>query len=375
MNTFLSSAQQAQKDKYATYAKQEIEPVAVKLESRSLSLKDVLKKLGRDGYLGMTVEREFGGQGGSLLDWVLFAEAVGEFEPGLGLTLSAHISVVELLRKYGSETQKSRYLPLLQRGEVIGAFALNEDDAGSDCSRLATTLAAKGGKAALSGEKIWVVNGSLAGLFVVAAKESDSSSIALYLVDGADAATLKVKGGPKTLGLRSAYADEVEFAEHPVAEDEKLSGDANEQISFALDVAKTILAASSVGLVKAALTASVEHARVREQFGKTIGQFQGVQWKLADMSAECSAARLLTYRAAVSFDENPDEFRTHAAMCKLFASRTARLHSGEAIQVLATKGISEESPLERFYRDAKLMEICQGTSEIQKVLISDELKV
>lgn len=377
MNTFLSSSQETLKEQYLAYARQEIEPIARRLEDGEIPLKDVLARLGQAGYLGITIAREYSGQGLGLVEQVLFVEAVSQYEPGLGLTLSSHAQVIELIKRFGTDVQKSRYLPLLARGEAVGAFAINEADAGSDHSRVASKASSKGDSFVLDGEKIWVVNGRIASLFVVAAREGDGegSALSLFLVDGSDAKSIKIESGPLKLGLRSATTDNVVFNQHSIAASQKLAGAGNEQINFAMDVAKVIVSAAAVGLVESALSLAVVHAKSREQFGKPIAQFQGVQWKIADMSMESAAARLLTYRAAWSQEGCPEEFSKHAAMCKLFSSKVARFHSGEAIQVMGTRGISEESPLERFYRDAKLMEICQGTSEIQKVIIADELKV
>ncbi|HEY9785635.1 MAG TPA: acyl-CoA dehydrogenase family protein [Candidatus Obscuribacterales bacterium] len=378
MNTFLSSSQQALMDQYRAFAKKEIAPVARDLESQSLSLKDFLQKLGQSGYLSIAIPKEYGGQGGSLISQAIFAEVVGEYEPGLGLTLSSQAAVVEVLKKYGSENQKSRYLPLLARGEIFASLLVGEEKAGSDYEALETTAVLTVDGALIDGRKTWVVNGRIASLMIVAAREvkdGHKENIALWLVDSSEAHTVKVEPGPQKLGLRSAFTDNVILSKHPVPQNARLAGDGCEQITFALDVGKVILSAAAVGLAQAALDLAVNHARSREQFGTTIGQFQGVQWKLADLSTESQAARLLTYRAALSIDESPDQFGQFASMCKLFSSRVARLHSGEAMQVLGTRGISEDSPLERFYRDAKLMEICQGTSEMQKVRIADELKV
>lgn len=373
MNTFLSSSQEALKEQYEKYATEEIMPVAKDLESGKTSIKEFLQKLGQTGFLGLTIAKEYGGASGSFLDQALFVEAACEHEGGLGLALSAHFQVVELIKRYGDDRQKSRYLPLLARGEAVGAFCLNEEKAGSDYSLIEALATTKEESPKLTGKKLWVVNGKIASLFVVAARDEESGKISLWLVDAGKG--VKVTEGAKKLGLRSASADMVEFADYKLAEGSLLEGDGKEQVEFALDTAKTILAMAALGIAEGSMKLAVDHARVREQFGRTIGAFQGVQWKIADMSTEIAASRALALRAAWAFDENKEEFRKFAAMAKLLSSKTARMHTGEAIQIMGASGIVEDSPTERFYRDAKMMEICQGTSEIQKVIIAEELKV
>lgn len=373
MNTFLSSAQQALKDQYQAFAREHVANNARALAQRSLNCKEFLQKLGQAGYLGITVPKEYGGQGGSFINTILFAEAVSEYEAGLSLTLAAHTAVIELLKKYGTDSQKSRYLPLLARGECIGATLFNEEQAGTDFKAAATVLTDN----ALTGKKTWVVNGDIAGLGVVLAKEGSADHARkLYLVDLAHADSLSISENRDKLGLRSASTNDIEFKAHKVQPDAVLAGaDADEQVLYALDISKVIISAGAVGLVEGALAQSAQYANTREQFGEKIAQFQAIQWKLADISVEGQASRLLTYRAAWSKDEEPGQFHVHSAMCKWFAAKVARLQSGEALQIMGAHGISDQSPLERAYRDAKVMELCEGTSEWQKIVIAEELGV
>ncbi len=375
MNTFLSSSQEALREQYEKYAAEEIQPLAKDLEQGKASLKEFLQKLGQTGFLGLTIAKEYGGASGSFLDQALFVEAACEHEAGLGLALSAHFQVVELIKRYGDDRQKSRYLPLLARGEAVGALCLNEEKAGSDYSLIECEATTKQESPKLTGKKLWVVNGKIATLLVVVARDQETGKLSLWLVDSGDSKSIKVTAGAKKLGLRSASADQIEFAETKLAEGSRLEGDAVQQIEFALDTAKTVLAMASIGMCAGAMKLAVDHARTRQQFGKNIGAFQGIQWKLADMSTDVAAARMLALRAAWAFDEAAEDFRKYAAMAKLLTSKTARFQTGEAIQVMGASGIVEDSPAERFYRDAKMMEICQGTSELQKVVIAEELKV
>lgn len=379
MNTFLSASQETLKEKYLDFAKKHIEPQAKALEEHKSSLREFLKIVGQAGYCGITVPKEFGGQGGTLLDLVLFVESTCRYEPGLGMTLACHAAAVELIKKYGSETQKARFLPLLATGEIIATTAFAEEQAGTDWQAVETTAHIDSGKLVLNGKKVWTVNAEIAGLIVVLAKTGDKLSLVLLNLnpDAKEAGDVIIGPDKARLGLRSCYVNDIEFKKLTVTEDGLLGTDeqALAMSHYVMDVAKAVLAASCIGLTESALEEAVDHARNRQQFGVNIGQFQGIQWKLADMSVELQGARLQTYRAAWAHDERPDDFRRFSAMAKLFASKVARVHSGEAMQVLSTFGLTADSALERFYRDAKMTEICLGTSESQKLVLVKELGI
>lgn len=378
MNTFLSVSQESLKENYQAFAKDVIEPKAKSLEEHKVSLKEMLKTIGQSGYCGITVPKEFGGHGGSLLDLVLFVESISRYEPGLGMTFACHTSAIELIKKFGSDTQKARFLPLLATGESIATVAFAEENAGTDWQAVETTALPEAGKLVLNGKKVWTVNAEIADLMVVLARSSEKLSLVLVNLnpDVIAGGAITFSQDKARLGLRSCYLNDVEFKGLKVNEDMLvLDGQAISMAHYVMDVAKAVLSASCIGLTEAALDASVDHARNRKQFGVNIGQFQGIQWKLADMSTELEGARLQTYRAAWAHDERPDDFRRFSAMAKLFAAKVAKVHSGEALQVLGTFGISADSSLERFYRDAKMTEICLGTSEAQKLVLVDELGI
>lgn len=377
MNTFLSSAQEKVAGSYADFARQVVAPVAVALESGEHCLRDFMQEIGQAGFLGVTVPQEYGGQGQPFINAVLFIEAVSRYEPGLGLTLASHFAFVEVLKRYASDRHKSRYLPLLARGELFAAFAVSEKNAGSDFEALETRLDQAGGKLSVTGEKVWVVTGEIAALFLILARSGSEASLALALMDAGEAPTLAVLPGSQRLGLRSAIVNEIRLAAHEApAEGLLATGEkAREVILFAMDAAKTALSASAVGLASGALDLAAEHARQRKQFGAEIGQLQAVQWKIADHATETTAAQLIVYRAGWAMDEMPAQFRKLAAMAKWFAARVARVHSGEALQILASAGLCSGSPAERFYRDAKMMEIVYGTTEMQKVSLATELGI
>jgi len=377
--TFLSSAQEAIIEKYMAFAAESVAPLVKGLETHSVCLKDFMQNLGQKGFLGISVPREYGGQGNPFIFTALFVEAVSSHEAGLGLSLANHYALMEVVKKFGSETQKSRYLPLLSRGELLGTLAFSEETAGTDYKAVTSSLQRSADGFLLNGKKTWVVNGELAGLALVLSKNLDgeSAALAISLVDCSDKEQVQCSGDKGRLGLRSAYVNNVDFCDCKVSAENLIDAkfNAEEVAVFAMDVAKTILAAAAVGLTSGALNAAVEHARKRQQFGTNIGQFQGVQWKLADISTELEGSRLQVLRASWSMEGEPEKFSTYAAMCKWFAARTARFHSGEALQIMGAVGLSDDCPLEKFYRDAKAMEICLGTSEAQKMQLVDLLEI
>jgi alkylation response protein AidB-like acyl-CoA dehydrogenase len=378
MNTLLSSAQEAAKAQYTAFAVEHIAPIAKALDERKVNFSEFWSKVGHASLLGLSVPKEYGGHSLPFVNAVLLTEAFSEYEPGTSLSLASHIAVTEVLGKYGTAAQKSRYLPLLARGETLGTLAIAEEQAGSDFKAVGSKVVSEGGKLLLTGKKLWVVNADIASTCLVLALD-EADELGLYFVDLAPASTLEISADRPKLGLRSASTNNVQFTNHPLHAEALLGGGegdgAEKQMQFALDVAKTLIAAGALGLTESSLVLASEHARKREQFGAPIAQLQAIQWKLADISTEMRAARLMTYRAAWAKDEGIADFRKDAAMCKALATKVARVQSAEALQVLGAIGLTTDHPLERFYRDAKVMEIAEETSEIQKQLIANELGV
>lgn len=373
MNTFLSAAQKSLQEQYLKFVNEVVAPHAADLDAGKACSKDMLTKLSQAGYLGITVPKELGGQGGDLLDAVLFVEALAGHSAGLAMALASHFSVIEVISRYGAEL-KTRYLPLLARGEMIGAQAFSEDKAGSDLSGCQTSFSSSSSSAAdakLTGTKTWVVNADMPALFAVLAK--DENGFKVFLVDSQNNA-LALSERKSTMGFRSARFFDVEF-KGAKASAEALSGDGLVIAAAALDLSKVLIAGAALGLMNVGIKLAAERANSREQFGAPIAKYQGVQWKLADFSTESAASQMLTYRAAWSHAAEPEEFRKYAAMAKSYASRSARLHSAEAVQIFGVMGISCDEPLERIYRDAKLTEVLEGTSEVQKVILKEQLGV
>jgi alkylation response protein AidB-like acyl-CoA dehydrogenase len=372
VNTLLSSAQQAQLDQFNSYARQHLAPLVDKLIAHEACLKEFLQKLGQDGYLGLSVPKEFGGTGGNLLETALLVEALGDFDPGLGLTIGNHVAVIEVLKRFGTDQQKSKYIPLLARGEMFATMAFSEENAGTDFENVSATVS---GAHELNAAKRWVVTGDFANVFLVLARDSEGQPVVVLVDRPSSGDSFKLVRERKLMGMQSAYVNDIEFKGCKFAAENKFAGNARDIALFAMDVSKVVLAAAGLGMLNSSRDKAVEHGRERQQFGQNIGQFQGVQWKLADMECERVASTLLIYRAALSIDEAPEEFRKYASMCKWYAIRAARFHSGEAIQILGADGLEAGGVLPRFYDDAKVMEIAQGTAEFQKLLLVKELNI
>jgi alkylation response protein AidB-like acyl-CoA dehydrogenase len=367
VNTFLSTQQKALQDKYQTFANEEIAPFTKELETCSFDLKKLFEKIGQLGYLKYT----------TLLDVTLFVETISQYDSGLALTVSQHIALIEVIKKYGTENQKAAYLPLLEEAKVIGTLAFSEKNAGVDYQAVETSAETTGDNYVLNGEKTWVVNGALSNLFLVLAKSGQGLSLLLVDKREGNSSTLNIGPNIAKLGLSSAYTNDIVFSNVKTSSQNKIANKEPVQniALYALDVAKVILAAGSIGMLANALNIALEHARQRKQFGQNIGQFQGIQWKIADFGTELEGAKLQVYRAAWSHDHDSGSFFTYSAMAKLSATKAARIYTGESIQILGAKGISLDTPLERFYRDAKVMEICLGTSEFQKILLTEALAI
>lgn len=385
MNTLLNLGQKQLQDQFQLFAWQYLAPLAKPLAEHKASILEFLQKLGEAGYFGITVPGEYGGQGAPFINSVLLVEALAAYEPGVALSIANQVAACEILKQFGTQKQRTRYLPLLARAESIAAIAFTEEDAGTDFAAVQSKIIAADGGLMLVGKKIWVVNAQFSNVAVVLAACDSAitggAEIGLVLVDlNLDKSEIiKISANREKLGLRSAFTNDLEFIEYPLTIEAVLPAASesavHEQVLYTFDIIKVLLAAACIGLTAGAFGQAVEHACDRKQFNEAIGNFQGLQWKLADASCDLDAARLLTYRAACAKDENVYDFRRDAAMCKLLSAKIARLHSGEVLQILATRGIGPESSIARFYCDAKMMEIFGTTAEFQKILLTKELDI
>src|SRR3954468_23641041 len=355
------------------FAQAEIEPNAGTWDREHGFPRELLGKLGELGLLGVCIPEEYGGAGADFLSYILVLEELSRADAGVGVTVAVHTSAVTLpILTFGSEEQKSRFVPPLARGEVIGAFALTEPEAGSDAGSLRTRADATADGWTITGAKQWITNGRYAGTFLLFARTDESTDgargVSAFILD---ADHVRVTRDEEKLGLNSSATNDIVVEGAEVARD-RLLHEENKGFNVAmatLDGGRIGIAAQALGIAQAAYDVARVYAQERHAFGKRIGDFQAIQWKLADMSTEIDAARMLVYRAA--WLKATGKAHTEAgAKAKLFASEMARRQTAEAIQVLGGYGYTKEFPVERYYRDAKITEIYEGTSEIQRLVIA-----
>ncbi len=365
----LTDEQREIRDMARRFADEQIAPNAAAWDRDHTFPRDLFSEMGELGLMGICVPEEYGGAGTDYLSYVLVMEELSRADAGVGVTLAVHLGAGMLpILDWASEEQKQRYLPPLASGEEICAFALTEPEAGSDASNLRT----KAADGRITGMKQWITNGSYASTFTVFAKDDDipTRPITAYLVRG-DAPGFAVTREEEKMGMNSSSTADIVLEDTP---GEQL-GEAGKGMRIALktlDGGRIGIGAQAVGIAQAALDLATAYAKERVAFGGPIGRFQAIQHKLAEMQTEIEAARALVWRAARLKDAGLPH-TIEGAQAKLFASGVARRQTGEAIQVLGGYGYTKEFPAERFYRDAKVTEIYEGTSEIQKLVIARAL--
>jgi alkylation response protein AidB-like acyl-CoA dehydrogenase len=355
------------------FAQAEIEPHAAEWDREHRYPKELFGKLAELGLMGACVPEEYGGAGADFLSYILMLEELSRADAGVGVTVAVHTSAVTLpILTFGSDEQRSRFVPALARGEAIGAFALTEPEAGSDAGSLRTAATPDGDGWRISGSKQWVTNGGFGGTVLLFARTDAETpgpkGISAFILDGDH---VRVTREEEKLGLNSSSTVDLVLEDAQVGRDRLLheEGGGFTVAMATLDGGRIGIAAQALGIAQAAYDTAREYALERRQFGHRIADFQAIQWKLADMATEIDAARLLVYRAAWLKQEG----RPHTeegAKAKLFASEMARRQTAEAIQVLGGYGYTKEFPVERYYRDAKITEIYEGTSEIQRLVIA-----
>ncbi|HEU4973054.1 MAG TPA: acyl-CoA dehydrogenase family protein [Gaiellaceae bacterium] len=351
----------------------EIAPNAPEWDREHRFPDELIPKLAELGLMGVCVPEEYGGAGADFLSYILVLEELSRGDAGVGVTVAVHTSATTLpLLTFGTDGQRERFVPPLARGEHLGAFALTEPGSGSDAGSLRTSAVPDGDGWVLNGSKQWITNGSRAGTFVLFARTDPTTAgargVSCFVLD---AEHVRITREEEKLGLHSSTTSDLVVEDARVDRDRLLHEEGRGfRVAMAtLDGGRIGIAAQAIGIAQAAYDVARAYALEREQFGRRIGDFQAIQWKLADMATEIDAARLLTYRAAWLKQEG----RPHAAdgaKAKLFASEMARRQTAEAIQILGGYGYTREFPVERYYRDAKITEIYEGTSEIQRLVIA-----
>jgi len=355
------------------FARQEIEPHAAAWDREHRFPREVFTKLAELGLMGVCVPAEYGGAEADFLSYILVLEELSRADAGVGVTVAVHTSAVTLpLLAWGSDEQRSRFIPPLAAGELLGAFALTEPEAGSDAGALRTRAEHDGAGWRINGAKQWITNGRYAGTFLVFARTDPETpgagGVSAFVLD---AEHVRITRDEEKLGLNSSATNDLVIEDSYVGRD-RLLHEENKGFQVAmqtLDGGRIGIAAQAVGIAQAAYDVAREYAKERHAFGRTISEFQAIQHKLADMSTEIDAARLLVYRAA-TLKERGEPHTEAGAKAKLFASEMARRQTAEAIQVLGGYGYTKEFPVERYYRDAKITEIYEGTSEIQRLVIA-----
>jgi alkylation response protein AidB-like acyl-CoA dehydrogenase len=355
------------------FAKAEIEPHAAQWDRDHRFPRDLFAKLAELGLMGACVPEEYGGAGVDFLSYILVLEELSRADAGVGVTVAVHTSAVTLpLLAYGTEEQKSRFVPPLARGEHLGAFALTEPEAGSDAGAIRTKAEPAGDGWTITGAKQWITNGRYSGTFLTFARTDQTTAgargVSAFILD---ADHVRVTRDEEKLGLNSSVTNDI-VIEGAHVERDRLLHEENRGFRVAmttLDGGRIGIAAQALGIAQAAYDVARAYALERRAFGHRIGDFQAIQHKLADMSTEIDAARLLVYRAAW-LKQQGRPHTEEGAKAKLFASEMARRQTAEAIQVLGGYGYTKEFPVERYYRDAKITEIYEGTSEIQRLVIA-----
>lgn len=377
MNFELNDNQKMIKQMVSDFAEKEIRPNLNKWDDEEYFPVDVMKKMGELGLLGIFVPEEYGGSGFSYDEYVTALIELGKVCGGVGLSVAAHNSLCTgHIYYHGSEEQKKKYLPKLASGEWIGAWGLTEPNTGSDAMRMKTTAVKEGNEWVINGAKNWITHGLSGDVAVVLVRTGellDSKGITAFIVEKGTPGFSAVKIKDK-LGVRASETAELIFDNVRVPEENVIGelGMGFVQAMQILDGGRISIAALSCGIARGAYEASIKYAKEREQFGKPIASFQGISFKLADMATKVKAAELLTFNAAY-LKNNKMRMTKEGAYAKYFASETAVECGNEAVQIMGGYGYTKEYPAEKFLRDAKLMTIGEGTSEIQKVVISREI--
>lgn len=358
------------------FAQTEIAPYVERMEAGEFP-REILSKMGGLGLMGITAPEKYGGSGMDFISYIIAINELSKVSATLGVILSVHTSVgTNPILYFGTEDQKNTYVPKLAAGEYLGAFCLTEPGAGSDAGSLKTRAVKQDGQYVLNGSKIFITNGGEADVYIVFAltdPEQGSRGISAFIVDK-DTPGFIVGKDEHKMGLHGSRTVQITFEDMRVPE-ENLLGTEGEGFKIAmanLDIGRIGIAAQALGIAEAAFEAAVNYAAERRQFGKPIAEQQGVAFKLADMGTAVEAARLLVYRAA-DLQSRGIACGKEASMAKLFASRTAMETAIEAVQIHGGYGYTEDYPVERYFRDAKITEIYEGTSEIQRIVINKHL--
>jgi len=376
MNLRFTEEQEMMRKMVQDFAEKEVAPFVERMEAGEFP-KSILRKMGELGLMGIPIPEEYGGSGMDFTSYIIAIEEISKVSATLGVILSVHTSVgTNPILYFGTEEQKQKYVPKLASGEYLGAFCLTEPSAGSDAASLKTRAVKQGGNYILNGSKVFITNGGEADTYIVFAsinRDAGSKGINAFIVDK-NTPGLVIGKNEHKMGLNGSKTVQLTFEDMKVPQENRL-GEEGEGFKIALanlDVGRIGIAAQALGIAGVALEAATTYAKERQQFGKPIAMQQGVGFKLADMATAVEASKLLIYRAA-NLRQNGEKCGKEASMAKLFSSKTAVDVTTEAIQVFGGYGYTKDYPVERYFRDAKVTEIYEGTSEIQRIVISKQL--
>ncbi len=367
------------RDMARDFAAREIAPFAAEFDEQEKFPADVVKKMGELGFMGMNVPEQYGGAGLDTLCYILAMEEVSKACASCGVIMSVNNSLVCWpLETYGTEDQLVRFLTPLAKGEKLGAYCLSEPGAGTDAAAQSTTAKKDGDHWVINGMKNFITNGANADIMIVFAQTDPDlqyKGIRAFIVEK-EAEGFSVIRKEEKMGIRGSDTAQLAFDNVRVPDSQVLGGEGSgfKVAMSTLDGGRIGIAAQALGISGAAYEAALAYSKEREQFGRPICKFQAIQWKIADMATRLEAARLLTYRAAWAKDQ-AGRYSEESAMAKLFASEASHYITNEAVQIFGGNGYSKEYPVERHFRDAKITEIYEGTSEAQRMVISSiELK-
>ena len=382
MDLHLSDEHRMIRDMARDFAQNEIAPIAAHFDETGEFPSETIKKMGAQGFMGIAVPEEYGGAGMDTLAYVLAMEEISKADASHGVIMSVCNSLFCYgISRFGTEEQKQKHLRAVASGKAIGAYALTEPQSGSDAGNMRVTaiLSPDGSHYVINGTKSWITSGPVAKYIVIFVQTDPDArprhrGVTAFIVDSDEPGFERGKTEPK-LGIRASATCEIHFEDYKCPVDCRLGAEGEGfKIAMAvLDAGRIGIASQALGIAQAAYEASVEYAREREAFGRKIGQFQMIQQKLADMKIRIEASRLLIYQAALAKDDakkTGKRYTLESCIAKTFASETAMWVTTQAIQIHAGMGYSKELPIERYFRDAKVTEIYEGTSEVQRMVIA-----
>lgn len=375
MDLRFTEEQEMMRNMVQDFAREEIAPEVERMEKEDRFPREIIHKMGELGLMGIPIPEEYGGSGMDFTSYIIAIHEISKVSAAVGVILSVHTSVgTNPILRFGTEEQKKKYIPKLASGKYVGAFALTEPGAGSDAANVKTTAKLKDDHYILNGSKIFITNGTAADTFITFARTGEGKEgISAFIVER-DTPGFSIGKVEEKMGLHGTGTVTLSFDNCQVPK-EQLLGEEGEGFKIAmanLNVGRIGIGAQSLGVAEAALEHAIHYAKEREQFGKPIAHNQGISFKLADMATKIEAAKLLVYYA-VDLAEKKLPLSQAASMAKMFASDTAMKTAIEAVQIFGGYGYTEDHPVERFFREAKVTQIYEGTNEIQRIVIAKNL--